>query len=74
MSMTMQRDCSTCAYRNMPDDVDWTKEPCESCVLLHISKSKTPWPYWSQRTPSQFRDDAKAGYKVRIVMQSTQPE
>ena len=61
----MQKDCSTCAYRTMPDDVDWTNTPCEDCVLRHAGGGN-PWPFWSQRSASQFRSDAAAGHKVRI--------
>jgi len=55
----MTRDCSTCLYRQVPDDVDWSKDPCETCLLLHLD-SKTPWPMWRQRTPAQVRADAAA--------------
>ena len=59
------KDCSTCTYRTMPDDVDWTNMPCENCLLGHLGKSKE-WPFWSQRTPEQFKADADAGHKVKI--------
>jgi hypothetical protein len=52
--------------RTMPDDVDFELLPCELCVRAHISGSKTPWPYWKQRTAAQFKADADAGHKVKV--------
>jgi hypothetical protein len=64
--LEMQKDCSTCTYRTMPNDVDWTNTPCEDCVLVHMGGGGKPWPFWSQRSSSQFRSDAEAGHKVKI--------
>lgn len=73
MPLGFQRDCSTCAYRTLPNDVDWSKEPCESCILLHTGGSKKLWPMWSLRSPAQFRNDAKAGFKVKLVLKHVTP-
>ena len=64
----MQKDCRTCTFRTMPDDVDFTKTPCDHCSHLHVTNSQEPWPMWSQRTPLQFQMDADAGHKVRVKM------
>lgn len=53
-----RKDCTTCFFRTMPDDVDWTKDPCETCVLVG------GWGYWQQRTPEQYAAD-KAALEAR---------
>lgn len=64
----MQRNCSTCALRSMPDDVDFNQDPCETCALKHIDPNIKPWPLWRPREAEQFRADARAGHKVKIKL------
>lgn len=60
------KDCRTCSFRSEPNDVDFSRMPCSNCFHSHVTGSKTPWPFWSQRTEAQFRADAKAGHKVKV--------
>lgn len=61
-----QKDCSTCLYRTMVDDVDFGSVVCEGCVHYHLTNSRKPWPFWAQRTKHQFLSDAAAGFKVKL--------